>query len=525
MHSKQYVVTLLEDVVLSQTAATAGGHAGLDYLPGSVFLGAVASSFYTDLSKKDAYKIFHSGMVRFGNALPLSADGDIGYPVPRCWFHEKREDGLTSHAENYLRTDFPKDRQLKQYRDKYVPLRRHKNELFSITPHFRMKTAINPKTAMAAENQLFGYSNLPAGAKFHFQLSADDEISSAHFNKIGEILLSGNLHIGRSRSAEYGSIQIDEVEQVESFTIHMEEKKSVTFWLLADCAFQDKNGLPTLQPEPQLIGLSKEWKLDLTKSFLHSRRYAPYNAHYQRRELEREVLGMGSVLYYRKNDEAEDINHDFLKKIQEGGIGLYRQSGLGRVWINPPVLSGAKPKFENKPTVKVEQYKIPPEPAEDVLYRYLLFHENSKMREEKIIQAAKMLKDELINKYKSAWNLEPYTAGGCLGPSATQWGRVMEAAKSAMEDPKKSHLQDALFVPPSCICKKEKGQWDDQWDAKVIDVQGDSVKQTTFGEWFLSQFDQLKDNPNCEKIVALFARFAMDVARKQSCFLPREEKS
>ena len=43
MHRAALVLTLESDLVLSARAATLGGHAGLDYIPGAALLGWAAS--------------------------------------------------------------------------------------------------------------------------------------------------------------------------------------------------------------------------------------------------------------------------------------------------------------------------------------------------------------------------------------------------------------------------------------------------------------------------------------------------
>src|SRR5579885_854668 len=66
MKRKVLRLTLLDDVALSERAASAGPHLGLDYIPGATLLGAAARRLYDSLSRDDAFLAFHSGKVRFG---------------------------------------------------------------------------------------------------------------------------------------------------------------------------------------------------------------------------------------------------------------------------------------------------------------------------------------------------------------------------------------------------------------------------------------------------------------------------
>ncbi|HAI70275.1 MAG TPA: hypothetical protein DCM38_12675, partial [Gammaproteobacteria bacterium] len=76
-------------------------------------------------------------------------------------------------------------------------------------PKLRMKTAINPNTGTAKDEQLFGYTSLPMGQQFIFNLEADDEIGQSLFDQVIEILQHKDLKLGRSRSAEYGAVKIE----------------------------------------------------------------------------------------------------------------------------------------------------------------------------------------------------------------------------------------------------------------------------------------------------------------------------
>lgn len=63
-------VFLEQPLIVTQQAASAGAQLSLDYLPGSLLLGLAASRLYAELSEDDAWTLFHSGMVRFGDGLP-----------------------------------------------------------------------------------------------------------------------------------------------------------------------------------------------------------------------------------------------------------------------------------------------------------------------------------------------------------------------------------------------------------------------------------------------------------------------
>ena len=82
---KRRVRLLLEQTrpaVFSRNAATEGAHATLDAPTGGALLGwAAAVGGYGNFNKP--FKVFHSGAVRFGNAMPLGPDGTVCVPTPK----------------------------------------------------------------------------------------------------------------------------------------------------------------------------------------------------------------------------------------------------------------------------------------------------------------------------------------------------------------------------------------------------------------------------------------------------------
>ena len=79
---------LIDDVVLSQRTATVGNHKSLDYIPGSAFLGIVASRLYENLTSEDAWELFHTSKVHFCNAYPM-LNNSRSLPMPLSFHSEK----------------------------------------------------------------------------------------------------------------------------------------------------------------------------------------------------------------------------------------------------------------------------------------------------------------------------------------------------------------------------------------------------------------------------------------------------
>jgi hypothetical protein len=532
MQVQPFKVTLREEVVISERAANEGGHSSLDYLQGATFLGAIAARLYDQLSEQEAYEVFHSGKVRFGNALPLSEEEQLTYPMPLCWYKKKRDNyGGKMTLCNYQHNEFNKRFQPEQLRGNYISLgaSEPKHRITEILPRFRMKTAIDPEVGTARDSQLFGYSSLPPDLEFFSRLEADDDIAPELFERIVG-LLRGELKLGRSRSAEYGAVDIELSEQSE----HPDERElpkaasQITLWLLADAALQDENGQPLLHPTAQSVGLPAHFQLDMEKTFVRSRRYAPFNAFRRRRELERVVLNMGSVLHFT-SQEKKDVDAATLQPIQERGIGLHRQAGLGRVWINPKILADETPQFEKLRSKKPKKVQVRVKEPDHPVFRYLDKHRAHLSDTSEVEKCAKAWIEQLETLYDSAKKLSYVPPGVCSGPTATQWGRVMEIAKNATSV---ESLKQQLFVGENAVCKKDDPQWTKrffqkeqdnfcEWLKNKIDTEKDDTEKKRrfdfdFRHWLEYKIDTEKERQLVLQIVARFARLARDVADQQT---------
>ena len=516
MYSQYFLMTLNEDVVISQNSKTLGGHISKDYIPGSVLLGAVADSLYSHKTQQQAWEFFHSGKVRFGNALPVSKNGYATYPVPRSWFCEKDKKQEKENAINFAKEEFPQGEPLEQFRGKYFTFQSNTDaELISPVSNYQMKTSIDHDKGVAAEGELFGYNSLQADQRFYFRIDSEDE---SVLDEISEQLLNKPIYLGKSRSAEFGSVSITELTKSPEITPPQNEASQVILWLLADMLIYDENGIPTLQPQGEAIHSSMQgWHLDFARSFIYKRRIALFNAKYQRRELEREVIGMGSVLCFTPGDNTSQktLSAEQLQEIQNQGIGSYRQLGLGQVWVNPDLLNVAEYKFStNAETIIKEKPQYIQEPK-NLIMRHLQQRWSKQENYQKLDITAEAWAKELTLLYHSARNLLPHVQNGCVGPSPTQWGRVMEASKNLMESPPDyvfRELFKTLFDKDG-ICKKN----DPQWDAEVHIEDGGKQQLGSFRIWFMSKVKSKRDDKQLAALVSRFAHHAKNVALKSSC--------
>lgn len=343
---KQHIfeIELKQPIIISQQATTVGAHQSLDYISGSTLLGLAASKLYSQVTAEDAFLLFHSGYVRFLDALPVH-NHEIAYPVPlslHAYKGEKYQKDNSTQLDPERMFDAAlvdreknKEKQLVQLRNFYLTESGHK-----VTPSKEqtLKTAIDAKQNRAAESQLFGYEALSKGQVFRFLLQADDQLSEDLWKKL-IASLEGVAHLGRSRSAQFGRVSIQSVAKAHDVQKSQIQSQDLTLWLISDVYLQ-KDGQNSLIPDPETIGLPLQTKFKVEQSFIRSRRYSIYNAYRKHYDKERQVLSRGSVLRYELPADFKDFER--LSKNLAQGIGLYTESGLGQVLINPQCLEQAK---------------------------------------------------------------------------------------------------------------------------------------------------------------------------------------
>jgi len=418
MVERCYEVTLLSDVAITADAATVGGHTGLDYLPGSLFLGAAVAASMEEGAPFDP-ELFLSGRVRFLDALPV-IEGARSFPVPLC-FHKIKGEKWEAHPPySALRPGgLTKEQQPQQWRRGYMTIDGAVWEDLRLT--YRMKTAIDRQVRRSAEGQLFGYEALPAGMKFWCRVQGD---RPEDLDRVDGWIGGQRLRLGRSRSAEYGAVELKAWKAPDGGASLPQGKGDpcqLVLYLLSDLALV-RDGVPTLLPRGEDLGL-KGGALNLGRSFLRHRRYTPWNAFFNGRMAERQVLCKGSVLCFTV---PEPVDPEEFQRALEGGAGCHREEGLGQIWVNPPwVLS--PPPLRKGATLPSEEG--PSKPPRSGLAVYL------RRKADRIALSQDAYTTGL------AWAKEWFelskkiTADGAKVPGKSQWSSLREVALRFQETP------------------------------------------------------------------------------------------
>lgn len=435
-------LTLLDDVVLSRRNATTGDHETLNHIPGSALYGCVAARLYGSLKASgQAWTVFHSGQVRFGDALPLAPDGQRALPMPLSWHTNKAaptgtpfDDGWWQGKHIVNRADSsPSDHGAATWRalrEGYVTPAGH-----HLQPQRqrRMMTAIDDD-GRAASGQLYAYQSLREGQQFQSRLLFEPDVGDDLMQAVRQTLDGTSLRVGRSKASHYGRVHA-RVGETTDWAAQVDANLDpcrLMLWLLTDASLRDTWGQPTLQPNGEVLGLPGA-ALDKAHSFLRSRRYSPWNAYRAMPELERQVLTAGGVIALTR--PGQPFTSDELMRLQRDGIGCGRALGLGAVAVNPSLLCGVHPQ---RTATAVPQPQAQPSTSnadtpsltaalDPSARRWLDIVQGRAKRGDHADTADKWVAEQLVAlrvRWAAIRSYQGWRDDLAHGPAATQWGNI-----------------------------------------------------------------------------------------------------
>lgn len=327
---------LLSDVILNQKSATEGNRETLDFIPGNNFLGIVASQLYNDeLDREKARILFHSKEVRFGDGHPANQN-DRSLKIPASLFYPKLQNPFEECYVQYLipnpSSDSMKKKELKQCRNGFYCFRDNNAYEVDIIKNYAIKSAYDKIARRSKDKQMYGYESLNKGMNYFFEVTIDENAMEFE-NDIIEALV-GLKRIGRSRTAQYGLVEISECNfnevQSSSECFELEGKKYFSIYAEGRLIFLDKYGLPTFQPSAADLGIPNG-EIIWSKSQIRTFQYAPWNYKRMTYDADRCGIEKGSVFVV----ELLDDNVNFT---DPGYVGYYQNEGFGKVIYNPSFL-------------------------------------------------------------------------------------------------------------------------------------------------------------------------------------------
>lgn len=410
--------TLLSDIVLNSNLATEGNMTTLDYIPGSNFLGIVAGELYRHISYDDAFGIFHTGEVSFGDAF-ISDDNQLSYQLPFGLMMEKGKENIGKddvYLHHLLNKDNnPIELQLKQKRNGFINSNGIVQEKIQKT--FALKSAQDAEERRSKEGAMFGFESLKARQIFVFSVKfmTDKYIE----NVTGA--LSGIKRIGKSKTAQFGQVKIERItENIGRVGIGSNEGYTLVY-AQSNLCFLDENSQPTFQPRAVQLG-TMIGNINWSKSQIRTYSYSPWNGQRNTINTERHCIAMGSVFYV-----------DAMHAGKEGIVGEYQAEGLGRVIYNPAFLEG------DLLTPKSSFFKKKDKIVESVLSDAVI---ESKTALGKYLMKRQLSKKEELELSKAIQKAIDDSSGELKNVSPSQWGGIRSYASN---ETAMNSLREVLF--------------------------------------------------------------------------------
>lgn len=335
--------------IFSARAATEGAHATVAAPTGSALLGWAAGR-YGEFD--DPFAMFHGG-VRFGAAVPVGPDGAACAPMPKLLMAPKRarargigEDG---RIDDTVRIGHPKPKNDGEGPVQYTGIDKAPFVTptgYAVSPARGQRLRTATEKGRAAAGQLFGYEHLAADDRREFVAMLEregDSVSGDDWARLIGAFAGRTLRLGRARGTSYGGEYLCEAEpDTEAPETVPRGAKRLRVLAMSDLALADEYGAPCVEPDRGMFGLPPA-RFVGADSALSLRRWAPWNAKLQARDVERQVIEAGSVLTFALDAALDE------ELPARAAVGLWREAGLGQIWIAPPFLageSGAAPQFE-----------------------------------------------------------------------------------------------------------------------------------------------------------------------------------
>lgn len=451
MKTIQFKVKLLSDVVLSQNSGTKGNKQTLDFIPGANFLGIVAKGEGYKKFGENANTVFHSSKVRFGDAHPL-LENMRTLRQPAALHTPKNEKDNTDVYVHHLIRDFDKvkDLQLKQSRKDFYAFVEDAAKEYKANVNFAIKSAYDRDKRRSKDEQMYGYQSLEAGSEYCFELNIDDDVENTIVEKIKKGLL-GKHTIGRSRTAQYGLVEIRE-ESFNQSKSNFNSDGDIVIYAESRLIFTDCYGNLTLIPTPQQFGIDGG-EINWEKSQIRTFAYTPWNFTRAAFDSERKGIEKGSVIVI-SGAKLENLS-DF--------VGRYQNEGFGKVIFNPDFLKADKDgisrlKFNGNTKEKAgneqESEKKPLNKSDDLVYNYLIREQQKETDEKEVYK----LVNDFVRSNKDKFKGERF---------ASQWGTIRSLA---MQYPTYDKLKDVLFSHHNAYLTHgvAKEKWDERGRRRLL---------------------------------------------------------
>jgi len=430
MKTLYFKCTLKTDVIISESSATVGHQTSLDYIPGSNFLG-ICARHYDELSDEEQLMMFHTGDVQFGDAHAM-LKGIRTLRIPASMYYPKlkkvEDECYIHHAHKHEEGE-----QLKQCRSGFYAFVADEKTIHKaeIEKSYAIKSAYDYESRRSQDSQMYGYESLDEGLELLFEVRVSDKAESLS-NKIEECLI-GRKNIGRSKTAQYGMVEITKADE-KAFPKYDSSQKEKDYngneiqivYAESRLIFINPETLqPSFRPSAKELEFSDgeiDWSLSQVRTF----QYAPWNNKRKTYDTDRCGIEKGSVFVVKGATSTPEA------KV----VGQFKNEGFGKVIYNPSFLE-----FKDKGMTKwtfVKREKVHNAETKDKytsgstpLLKYINKTKRNTKTNEEILRAV----NNFVEKYKGRFTSESFKS---------QWGQIRSIA-SKYKDTESEKIYIELF--------------------------------------------------------------------------------
>lgn len=344
MNNLLLTLKLLQPLLVATPAAgEEDSSVSLDYIPGSVIRGALIERFRQRiqgtalLHDELARRLFFSNAVRYLNGYLADNSGLRSLPKPASWFVEKESEAAADATIYDLAILADTDlKEPKSYKNPYCWVEEPANEDENSFTIIGDKPKRYPQLHNASEDRfvkreadstLFRYEALAAGQRFSAPILCDDATLA---QAIQSLLAPQELSLGRSRSAGYGRVMLEQVKPssawVEYPSAPNPANNLIILTLLSDTILRHPASGAYTTDLPQALNLQQL----PARAFVATAITGGFNRTWGMPLTQSPTLQAGSVWVFKHNPDLLNA----LANLTKTGIGERCNEGFGRIALN-----------------------------------------------------------------------------------------------------------------------------------------------------------------------------------------------
>ena len=345
MRTLRYRITLEQPVIVSSLEGDPNSSATHDFIPGTVLRGAIIWAYLrrngaTDLDATDpmVQRVFFGRTTRYLNGYIVDADGKRTLPTPLSWRIRKN----TLEPIFDLAMIEPEDDMSERPKGSFCAPDRLEAILVRAQTELAIHVARDRAVGRPVKGSgaVFRYEALSPGQVFEAAVICGEDADA----DVIRDLLSGESHLGKSRTAGYGRVtwglvedseQWQEVPEVDDRILPVTPDSTATITFLSDALIRNEYGQSCADARSiaaataEALGLAQAPMVD--KAFVRMRWIGGFNRKWGLPTQQEAAVMMGSVIQLRFR---ESVDADRLLALEERGLGERVSGGFGRLAIN-----------------------------------------------------------------------------------------------------------------------------------------------------------------------------------------------